>query len=100
MFYKNGRISLTRRWTMNSEKTRAFILNLLNSNGDTDPCSNDDLLISNNRLSSLGIAELMLHLEDEYDIYISTSDSNIFAKLDSINLINAYISMSKKEVNE
>ncbi|MFM2481880.1 acyl carrier protein [Celerinatantimonas sp. YJH-8] len=76
---------------MQTAPISTFIHELLQRSRDTAPCSDNDSLISSNRLDSINIAELIIFLQDQYDIYVSTSDPDIFKQLDSINLIAQYI---------
>ncbi|SJN58089.1 acyl carrier protein [Vibrio ruber DSM 16370] len=82
---------------MEKEKIRNFVISLLKKNGEKNDVniSDDDSLIESNRFDSLDIAELTLFLEDEYNIYISSSDADSFKQIDTINLINKYITMNK-----
>ncbi|SHF92017.1 acyl carrier protein [Vibrio gazogenes] len=81
----------------NKEKIREFVQYLLKKNGqETDVnISDDDSLIESNLFDSLDIAELTLFLEDEYDIYTSSSDNEVFKQIDTINLIEQYIISQK-----
>ncbi|QUX90626.1 hypothetical protein CYL31_04065 [Marinomonas sp. A3A] len=72
-------------------KIRQLIAEILEKNNDSKNFTDDEALISSNRLDSLDIAELMIYLQDEHEIYISNSDPYFYKKLDSINAITEYI---------
>ncbi len=76
---------------MIKNKIRKFVNYLLLQHNYSEVSSDDDSLIESNLFDSLDIAELMLFLEDEYNIYTSSSEPNVLNKLDTINLICLYI---------
>ncbi|MCL1073880.1 hypothetical protein [Shewanella dokdonensis] len=82
---------------MPKDTVRKFIINLLHRNKDYAPCSDDESLIHSNRIDSLDIAELVIFLQNNYDIYVLTSDPDVFNELDSINLIVQYIQNAKEQ---
>ncbi|ASA56528.1 acyl carrier protein [Vibrio gazogenes] len=81
----------------NKEKIREFVQYLLKKNGQEADVNinDDDSLIESNLFDSLDIAELTLFLEDEYNIYTSSSDNEVFKQIDTINLIEQYIISQK-----
>ncbi|MDW6003271.1 acyl carrier protein [Vibrio mangrovi] len=81
---------------MEKEKIRDFVLYLLHRNGDKSDIGDDESLIESKRFDSLDIAELTLFIQDEYNIYISSSDSEVFRKIDTVNLIEKYINEERK----
>ena len=70
---------------------RQLISKILEKNNDLKPISDDEELITSNRLDSLDVAELMIYLQDEYDINTANSDPDFYEKLNTINAITAYI---------
>ena len=80
---------------MDQYKIKTFVEQLLKSSGDTKPVMSNESLILSNRLDSISIAELIMFLEDECEINISTSDSNFYKKIDTIDNIHNHITNSK-----
>jgi len=73
------------------EKIREFVFGLLAKHGVSEGCLDDDSLIESNRFDSIDVVELIIFLEDEFNIYISSSDSKIMSELDTIRRIDIYI---------
>jgi acyl carrier protein len=53
------------------ESIRGFVLNVLKTKGDRDPCSDHDPLISSGRLSSLEVMETAVFLEGAFGLDLS-----------------------------
>ncbi len=73
-----------------------FITELLRNSCDLNPFSLDESLIKSNRLDSISIVELLMFLEDEYGIHISTSDPKIYDQIDSVEKIVLYVDKFKQ----